>query len=196
MKTKPTNIIQRLCLFLLLVASTTGAWATDYNRSSYSIFRSRETVEKVGKKKQVRTLHQWEVEITFSDCKTTSGTDNSAIYELAKGSKITVKADEGYSIRWIILRDTEGGKRYSDKEGSSASTGLHQAMIITSRGMPSRTRKSKNAIGMDSTTTTTTSLSTIMMLRHEASRSSPTTIPSGDSSRCATSLWGLSNCPA
>ena len=117
MKTKPTNIIQRLCLFLLLVASTTGAWATDYNRSSYSIFRSRETVEKVGKKKQVRTLHQWEVEITFSDCKTTSGTDNSAIYELAKGSKITVKADEGYSIRWIILRDTEGGKRYSDKEG-------------------------------------------------------------------------------
>ncbi|ETD18584.1 hypothetical protein [Hoylesella oralis] len=115
MKTK--EIIQRLCLFLLLVASTTGAWATDYNRSSYSIFRSRETVEKVGKKKQVRTLHQWEVEITFSDCKTTSGTDNSAIYELAKGSKITVKADEGYSIRWIILRDTEGGKRYSDKEG-------------------------------------------------------------------------------
>ena len=115
MKTK--NIIQRLCLFLFVLVLAAPAWATDYGRLDYETFRSRNTVKAVGTKKPVRTLRQGRVEINFSDCRTTSGTGNSAIYELAKGSHFTVKVDDGYSIRWIILRDTEGGERYSHPKG-------------------------------------------------------------------------------
>ena len=115
MKTK--NIIQRLCLFLFALMLALPAVATNYNREGYETFRSRKTVDAVGKKRPVRTLRQGRVEINFSNCKTTGGTGSDAIYELAKGSRITVKADDGYAIRWVILRDTEGGKRYSDPEG-------------------------------------------------------------------------------
>ncbi len=115
MKTK--NIIQRLCLFLFVLVLALPALATNYGREGYEVFRSGETVKKVGKKSTVGTLKQGKVEITFSSCKTTNGTGSDAIYELAKGSRITVKADDGYAIRWIILRDTEGGKSYRDKDG-------------------------------------------------------------------------------
>ena len=115
MKTK--NIIQRLCLFLFALMLALPAVATNYNREGYEIFRSRNTVKAVGTKKPVRTLRQGRVEINFSDCRTTSGTGNSAIYELAKGSHFTVKVDDGYAIRWIILRDTEGGESYSNPKG-------------------------------------------------------------------------------
>lgn len=114
---KTTNIIQRLCLFLFVLVLAAPAWATDYGRFDYETFRSRNTVNAVGKKKPVSTLRQGRVEINFSDCRTTSGTDNSAIYELAKGSHFSVKVDEGYAVRWIILRDTEGGKDYDEREG-------------------------------------------------------------------------------
>ena len=114
---KTTNIIQRLCLFLFVLALAAPAWATDYGRFDYETFRSRNTVNAVGKKKPVGTLRQGRVEINFSDCRTTSGTGNSAIYELAKGSHFSVKVDDGYAIRWIILRDTEGGKDYDKREG-------------------------------------------------------------------------------
>ena len=115
MKTK--NIIQRLCLFLFVLVLALPALATNYGREGYEVFRSGETVKKVGKKSTVGTLKQGKVEITFSSCKTTNGTGSDAIYELAKGSRITVKADDGYAIRWIILRDTEGGKDYDHKDG-------------------------------------------------------------------------------
>ncbi|EGC18802.1 hypothetical protein, partial [Prevotella multiformis] len=101
--------------FVLVLAAP--AWATDYGRFDYETFRSRNTVNAVGKKKPVGTLRQGRVEINFSDCRTTSGTGNSAIYELAKGSHFSVKVDEGYAVRWIILRDTEGGKDYDEREG-------------------------------------------------------------------------------
>ena len=114
---KTTNIIQRLCLFLFVLVLAAPAWATDYGRFDYETFRSRNTVNAVGKKKPVSTLRQGRVEINFSDCRTTSGTGNSAIYELAKGSHFSVKVDEGYAVRWIILRDTEGGKDYDEREG-------------------------------------------------------------------------------
>ena len=114
---KTTNIIQRLCLFLFVLVLAAPAWATDYGRFDYETFRSRNTVNAVGKKKPVGTLRQGRVEINFSDCRTTSGTGNSAIYELAKGSHFSVKVDEGYAVRWIILRDTEGGKDYDEREG-------------------------------------------------------------------------------
>ena len=114
---KTTNIIQRLCLFFFVLVLAAPAWATDYGRFDYETFRSRNTVNAVGKKKPVGTLRQGRVEINFSDCRTTSGTGNSAIYELAKGSHFSVKVDEGYAVRWIILRDTEGGKDYNEREG-------------------------------------------------------------------------------
>ena len=114
---KTTNIIQRLCLFLFVLVLAAPAWATDYGRFDYETFRSRNTVNAVGKKKPVRTLRQGRVEINFSDCRTTSGTGNRAIYELAKGSHFSVKVDEGYAVRWIILRDTEGGEDYDEREG-------------------------------------------------------------------------------
>ena len=114
---KTTNIIQRLGLFFFVLVLAAPAWATDYGRLDYETFRSRNTVNAVGKKKPVGTLRQGRVEINFSDCRTTSGTDNSAIYELAKGSHFSVKVDEGYAVRWIILRDTEGGKDYDEREG-------------------------------------------------------------------------------
>ena len=114
---KTTNIIQRLCLFLFVLVLAAPAWATDYGRFDYETFRSRNTVNAVGKKKPVGTLRQGRVEINFSDCRTTSGTGNRAIYELAKGSHFSVKVDDGYAIRWIILRDTEGGKDYDEREG-------------------------------------------------------------------------------
>ena len=111
MKTK--NIIQRLCLFLLALVLAVPAWATNYGREGYEIFRSRD----LGKHQTVRTLRKGKVEITFSRCTTSGSSGNGAIYQPAKGSRITVKADDGYSIRWIILRDTEGGKSYRDKDG-------------------------------------------------------------------------------
>ena len=116
-KMKTKNIIQRLCLFLFVLVLAAPAWATDYGRLDYETFRSRNTVKAVGTKKPVRTLRQGRVEIKFSDCKTTSGTGNRAIYELAKGSYFSVEVDDGYAIRWIILRDTEGGKDYDHKDG-------------------------------------------------------------------------------
>ena len=116
-KMKTKNIIQRLCLFLFALVLALPAAATDYGNYGYEIFRSRKTVNAVGKKKPVRTLRQGKVEIYFSKCNTTGGTGSDAIYELAKGSRITVKADEGYAVRWIILRDTEGGERYSHPDG-------------------------------------------------------------------------------
>ena len=111
MKTK--NIIQRLCLFLLALVLAVPAWATNYGREGYEIFRSRD----LGKHQTVTTLRKGKVEITFSSCTTSGSSGNGAIYQPAKGSRITVKADDGYSIRWIILRDTEGGERYSHPKG-------------------------------------------------------------------------------
>lgn len=111
MKTK--NIIQRLCLFLLALVLAAPALATNYGREGYKVFRSRE----LGTHKTVTTLRKGKVEITFSSCTTSGSSGNGAIYQPAKGSRITVKADDGYAIRWIILRDTEGGKSYRDKDG-------------------------------------------------------------------------------
>ena len=111
MKTK--NIIQRLCLFLFVLMLALPAVATNYGREGYKVFRSRE----LGKHQTVRTLRKGNVEITFSSCTTSGSSGNGAIYQPAKGSRITVKADDGYSIRWIILRDTEGGERYSHPKG-------------------------------------------------------------------------------
>lgn len=111
MKTK--NIIQRLCLFLFVLVLALPAVATNYGREGYEIFRSRE----LGKHQTVTTLRKGKVEITFSRCNTTGGTGSGAIYELAKGSRITVKANDGYAIRWIILRDTEGGESYRHPQG-------------------------------------------------------------------------------
>ena len=111
MKTK--NIIQRLCLFLFALLLALPALATNYSREGYETFRSRE----LGKHKTVTTLRKGKVEITFSSCTTSGSSGNGAIYQPAKGSRITVKADDGYAIRWIILRDTEGGERYSHPKG-------------------------------------------------------------------------------
>ena len=111
MKTK--NIIQRLCLFLFVLVLALPAWATNYGREGYETFRSRN----LGTHKTVTTLRKGKVEITFSSCTTSGSSGNGAIYQPAKGSRITVKADDGYAIRWIILRDTEGGKSYRDKDG-------------------------------------------------------------------------------
>ena len=111
MKTK--NIIQRLCLFLFVLVLVLPALATNYGREGYEIFRSRD----LGKHQTVRTLRKGNVEITFSSCTTSGSSGNGAIYQPTKGSRITVKADDGYSIRWIILRDTEGGERYSHPKG-------------------------------------------------------------------------------
>ena len=110
---KTTNIIQRLCLFLFVLVLAAPAWATNYGREGYETFRSRE----LGKHKTVTTLRKGKVEITFSSCTTSGSSGNGAIYQPAKGSRITVKADDGYSIRWIILRDTEGGESYRHPKG-------------------------------------------------------------------------------
>ena len=122
-----STTIQRLCLFffaLLLAAPAVAAdyssaglreipHETFYDRAGYEIFRSRN----LGKHKNVTELKQGHVTLEFSSCKTTGGTGSSAIYELAKGSVLSVKADDGYAIRWIILRDTEGGKDYDHPDG-------------------------------------------------------------------------------
>ena len=111
MKTK--NIIQRLCLFLFALLLALPALATNYSREGYEIFRSRD----LGKHQTVTTLRKGPVKVWFSHCKTSGGTGSDAIYELQKGTRIQIEVDEGYAIRWVILRDTEGGKRYSDPEG-------------------------------------------------------------------------------
>ena len=111
MKTK--NIIQRLCLFFFALLLAPPAGATNYGREGYETFRSRE----LGKHQTVTTLRKGKVEITFSSCTTSGSSGNGAIYQPAKGSRITVKADDGYAIRWIILRDTEGGESYRHPQG-------------------------------------------------------------------------------
>ena len=111
MKTK--NIIQRLCLFFFALLLALPAVATNYGREGYETFRSRE----LGKHQTVTTLRKGPVKVWFSHCKTSGGTGSDAIFELQKGTRIQIEVDEGYAIRWVILRDTEGGKRYSDPEG-------------------------------------------------------------------------------
>ena len=110
MKTK--NIIQRLCLFFFALLLALPAVATNYGQG-YKTFRSRE----LGKHQTVTTLRKGPVKVWFSHCKTSGGTGSDAIFELQKGTRIQIEVDEGYAIRWVILRDTEGGKRYSDPEG-------------------------------------------------------------------------------
>ena len=110
---KTTNIIQRLCLFLLALVLAAPALATNYGREGYKVFRSRD----LGKHQTVTTLRKGPVKVWFSHCKTSGGTGSDAIFELQKGTRIQIEVDEGYAIRWVILRDTEGGKRYSDPEG-------------------------------------------------------------------------------
>ena len=110
---KHSFTIQRLCLFLFALVLAAPAGATDYGNYDYEIFRSRS----LGTHKKVTTLKHGKAEISFSNCNTTGGTGSGAIYELAKGSRITVKADDGYAIRWIILRDTEGGESYNKPNG-------------------------------------------------------------------------------
>ena len=110
---KQQNIIQRLCLFLFVLVLALPALATNYGREGYETFRSRN----LGTHQTVTTLKQGKVEITFSSCTTSGSSGNGAIYQPAKGSRITVKADDGYSIRWIILRDTEGGESYRHPQG-------------------------------------------------------------------------------
>ena len=112
-KMKTKNIIQRLCLFLFALVLALPAVATNYGREGYKIFRSRE----LGKHQTVTTLRKGPVEVWFSHCKTSGGTGSGAIYELQKGTRIQIEVDEGYAIRWVILRDTEGGKRYSHPDG-------------------------------------------------------------------------------
>lgn len=60
---KQTNIIQRLCLFLLLMVSAMGAWA-----EKSVLFNSTES----GKSKTVTTLTKSPVTITFDNCKTSA----------------------------------------------------------------------------------------------------------------------------
>ena len=126
-KMKTKNIIQRLCLFFFVLLLAALAVAADYSsaglreipdetfydRAGYEIFRSRN----LGTHKNVTELKQGHVTLEFSRCNTTGGTGSSAIYELAKGSVLSVKADDGYAIRWIILRDTEGGESYRHPQG-------------------------------------------------------------------------------
>jgi|GEM_PF-611732 len=110
---KHSIIIQRLCLFLLVLVLAAPAWATDYNRYGYEIFRSRDS----GKHQKITFLKKGRVEISFDRCNTTGGTGSGAIYELGWDSYIDIRADDGYAIRWIILRDTEGGKDYDHPDG-------------------------------------------------------------------------------
>ena len=102
-----STTIQRLCLFffaLLLAAPAVAAYyssaglreipdETFYDRAGYEIFRSRN----LGKHQNVTELKQGHVTLEFSSCKTTGGTGSSAIYELAKSSVLSVKADDGYA---------------------------------------------------------------------------------------------------
>lgn len=142
---KHSIMIQRLCLFLLVLVLAAPAWAqwtppTVYEQQGYELFRSRWTVKFFGKNKPVRTLSQGKVEIEFSDCKTTSGTGNSAIYELAKGSTIKVKAIKGYAIAGSSCATRRVERTMTTTMASSASAVSKRTMTITSRRMPSRTR--------------------------------------------------------
>ena len=110
---KTTNIIQRLCLFLFALMLALSAVATNYGREGYETFRSRD----LGKHQKVTFLKKGKVGIEFDRCNTTGGTGSGAIYELAMDSYIAIEADDGYAIRWIILRDTEGGEDYDHPKG-------------------------------------------------------------------------------
>ena len=121
---KHSIIIQRLCLFLLLMASATGAWA-----ESSVLFNSTEQ----GKNKTVTTLTKSPVTITFDNCKT-SGAGN--IYEPAKGTGLTISVTSGYRIREIVLEDTEGGSDYNkgglDRIGAYSDASYSMAFVKNS----------------------------------------------------------------
>ena len=125
---KQTNIIQRLCLFLLLMVSAMGAWA-----EKSVLFNSTES----GKSKTVTTLTKSPVTITFDNCKT-SGAGN--IYELAKGTGLTISVTSGYRIREIVLEDTEGGHDYDngglDRIGSYSDASYSMAFVKNSGSQP------------------------------------------------------------
>ena len=125
---KQTNIIQRLCLFLLLMVSAMGAWA-----EKSVLFNSTES----GKSKTVTTLTKSPVTIKFDNCKT-SGAGN--IYELVKGTGLTISVTSGYRIREIVLEDTEGGHDYDngglDRIGSYSDASYSMAFVKNSGSQP------------------------------------------------------------
>ena len=129
----------------------------------------------------------------FSNCNTTGGTGNSAIYELAKGSRITVKADDGYAIRWIILRDTEGGESYSHPYGSNRIKYVTDGYAYYFE----RNAISKAKIVGGNHDNLNDDDNNMVVYNYDAKAKSVDiwTRKIGASSRCATSLWVMSRYP-
>jgi hypothetical protein len=105
---KQKNIIQRVILSLLLVASTMGAraeWTDFFNSKDYG-----RNYDVSGKTLSANT-NEKHCNIVFEKCKT-SGAGN--IFELEKGTGLTINASYGYSIREVVLEDTEGGDDWDE----------------------------------------------------------------------------------
>lgn len=101
---KHSITIQRLCLFLLVLVLAVPAMAAET-----VLFNSTESP----KSSRVRTLVKGPVTVKFYVCYTSH---SGNIYELKKGTGVTISVQKGYRIRSVVLEDTEGGSRY-DKGG-------------------------------------------------------------------------------
>ena len=101
---KHSITIQRLCLFLLVLVLAVPVMAAET-----VLFNSTESP----KSSRVRTLVKGPVTVKFYVCYTSH---SGNIYELKKGTGVTISVQKGYRIRSVVLEDTEGGSRY-DKGG-------------------------------------------------------------------------------
>lgn len=101
---KTTNTIQRLCLFLLLIAaSLMGAHAQTTVTINSTDFKKNE---------DVHGYHQYDnFTLYLGKCKI-SGAGN--IFELEKDEYISINASDDYNIREIVLEDTEGGDDWDE----------------------------------------------------------------------------------
>ena len=91
----------------------------DYSRYGYETIRSR---VHFGKNASIGTINQGVVSLTFSKGNYSGSGDDKAIFQW-NGGNLVVSVKSGYRIRWIILRDTEGGNRKNLNRVGSVSGG-------------------------------------------------------------------------
>lgn len=95
MKTKPTNIIQRLCLFLFVLMLAAPAWSIKRSFTWSASDRGRKEVEGTRMSSNDNI-----VTVSWSDCKTGPALlAANRNWEMKKGSTVTITCTAGWRVR-------------------------------------------------------------------------------------------------
>ena len=101
MKTKTTNIVQRLCLFLFILLLAAPAWSIKRSFTWSASDRSRKEVEgtRISSNDNIVT-------VSWSDCKTGPALlAANRNWEMKKGSTVTITCTAGWRVRAFYVRE-------------------------------------------------------------------------------------------